>query len=70
MLVVFNCQLIQEPVNIQASIENWTIRILVTGCWMLEKGVAHAAQAFAPRVALLIVIKSTEYLVKPVSRIQ
>jgi hypothetical protein len=37
---------------------------------MLEKGVARAAQALAPRVALLLFIKSTEYLVNPVSSIQ
>jgi hypothetical protein len=44
--------------------------MLVTGYWMLEKGVARAAQAFAPCVALLLFIKSTEYLVHPVSSIQ
>jgi hypothetical protein len=37
---------------------------------MLEKGVARAAQALAPRVALLLFIKSIEYLVNPVSSIQ
>jgi hypothetical protein len=44
--------------------------LLVTGYWMLEKGVARAAQAFTPRVALLHSIKSTGYLVNPVSSIQ
>ncbi len=37
-----------------------------TGYWMLEKGVARAAQALAPRVALLLFIKSTEYRVNTV----
>jgi hypothetical protein len=37
---------------------------------MLEKGVAHAAHAHTPRVALLLFIKSTEYRINPVSSIQ
>ena len=44
--------------------------ILVTGYWMLGKRVACVVQAFAPRVALLLFIKSTEYIVNPVSSIQ
>jgi len=44
------------------------LRNLVTGCWLLEKGVD--AQAFVQYVALLLIIKSTEYLVNPVSKIQ
>jgi hypothetical protein len=42
-----------------------------TGYWFLdaEKGVARAVEAFAPAVALLLFIKSTEYLVNPVSSI-
>jgi hypothetical protein len=32
---------------------------------MLEKGVTRAAQVLAPRVALLLFIKSAEYLVNP-----
>jgi hypothetical protein len=35
---------------------------------MLEN--ARAAQALAPRVSVLLFIKSTEYLVNPVSSIQ
>jgi hypothetical protein len=55
--------------NIKRLHENWTIKILDTGYWMLEKGVARAAQALAPRGALLLLIKSIEYLVNPVSSI-
>jgi len=44
--------------------------MLDTGYWMLEEKVARVSQAFAPRVALLLFIKSTEYLVNPVSSIQ
>jgi hypothetical protein len=36
------------------------LRNLVIGYWMREKGVARAAKAFARRVALLLLIKSTE----------
>jgi len=50
--------------------ENWTIRILDTSFWMLEKVAVGSAQAFAPRVVLLQFIKSTEYLVNPVSSIE
>jgi len=56
--------------NIKRLHENWTIMILDTGYWMLEKGVARAAQALSPRIALLLFIKSTEYLVNPGSSIQ
>ena len=41
-----------------------------TGYWMLEKGVARAARTLAPRITLFLFVKSTEYLVNPVSRIQ
>ena len=34
---------------------------------MLDKGVARTAQALAPRVAMLLLIESTEYLANPVS---
>ena len=44
--------------------------ILDTGYWMLENGITLAAQALAPYVALLLFIKSTEYLLNPVSSIQ
>jgi hypothetical protein len=37
---------------------------------MLEDGVARAVQVFAPCIALLLFIKSTEYRVNPVSSIQ
>jgi hypothetical protein len=37
--------------------------ILDTGYWMLKKEIARAAQALALLVALLLFIKSTEYLV-------
>jgi hypothetical protein len=37
---------------------------------MLEKGIARAAQMLAPRVALLLFVKSTEYLANLVSSIQ
>ena len=37
--------------------------VLDTGYWMLEKEIARAAQALALLVALLLFIKSTEYLV-------
>ena len=37
--------------------------ILDTGYWMLEKEIARAALALALLVALLLFIKSTEYLV-------
>ena len=43
--------------------------MLVARCWFLEKRGAHAAHALAPCVALLLFIKSTEYLVNPVSSI-
>jgi len=43
--------------------------MLDTGYWMLAKGGARAAQAVALRGALLLFIKSTEYLVNPVSSI-
>jgi hypothetical protein len=56
--------------NIKRLHENWPIMILDTGNWMLEKGVARAAQALSPRIALLLFIKSTEYLVNPGSSIQ
>jgi hypothetical protein len=46
------------------------IRILVSGCRMLEKRSAPAAQALAPGVLLLLYIKQAEYLVNPVSSIQ
>ncbi len=39
------------------------------GCRLPDKGIARAAQALAPRVALLF-IKSIEYLVNPASSIQ
>jgi len=44
--------------------------MLDAGFWMLEKGVARAAQPLAPQFALLPFIKSTECLVNPVSSIQ
>jgi hypothetical protein len=37
------------------------LRNLVIGYWMREKGVARAAKASARRVALLLLIKSTEW---------
>jgi hypothetical protein len=64
-------QLLKNGVNsfrIKQLHKNLTIRMLDTGYWMLEKRVARATQALAPRVALLI-IKSTEYLINPVSSI-
>jgi hypothetical protein len=56
--------------NIKRLHEGWTIMILETGYWLLEKRVARAAQVFAPSIAHLLFIKSTEYLVNPVSSIQ
>jgi hypothetical protein len=56
--------------NIKRLHENLTIMILDTGNWMLEKGVARVAQALSPRIALLLFIKSTEYLFNPGSSIQ
>jgi hypothetical protein len=44
--------------------------MLDTGYWMLGKRVARVAQAPAPRDALLLFRKSTDYLVYPVSSIQ
>jgi hypothetical protein len=35
--------------------------------WMLKEGVARATRSIAPRVALLLFVKSTEYLIYPVS---
>ena len=59
-----------SSLNVERLKENRTIMILDTGYWMLEKGVARAAQALLPRIVFLLFIKLTEYLVNPVSSIQ
>jgi hypothetical protein len=45
------------------------ITIQVTRYWMLEKKVPRAAQAIGLRFAVLLFIRSTEYLINPVTSI-
>jgi hypothetical protein len=48
-------------VGFPASTQPAKIGMLVTGYWTVEKGAVRAAQAFAPRLASLLFIKSMEY---------